>query len=126
MPARHGASRAPWAARRSRARTSTASAWQNWRTASPWSRRSRPSSVERGGRPAARVPSPIISCGASGALAGLQAALLQQAVDDFPVDQLVQEIVEVVRADVAEVQVVGVLPDIDAEDRRALASGDRI
>src|SRR3954452_15772603 len=39
-------------------------------------------------------------------LAGLQTTLLHQAFDDFPIHQLVQEVVEVVRADIAEVQVI--------------------
>src|SRR5438876_10458865 len=44
--------------------------------------------------------------------------LAEQLVDIFPVDQVIAERLQIVRTAVTVVAVVGVLPDVAAEDRR--------
>src|ERR1039458_2726546 len=45
--------------------------------------------------------------------------LREQLLDIFPIDQVVDERLQIVRAAVAIVDVIGMLPDVTAEDRRA-------
>src|SRR5690606_22871231 len=47
------------------------------------------------------------------------ARLLEQLVDVVPVDQIVDKGLEILRPGIPVVDVVAVLPDVDAEDRRA-------
>src|SRR5690554_6717141 len=57
---------------------------------------------------------------AKSAALGIELArLLEQLVDVVPVDQIVDEGLEILRPGIAVVDVVAVLPDVDAEDRRA-------
>src|ERR1700681_5087963 len=43
--------------------------------------------------------------------------LREQLVDIFPVDEIIDERLQIIRAAVAIIDVVGMLPDVDAEDR---------
>ena len=52
-------------------------------------------------------------------LAGKISELREQLLDIFPIDQVVDERLQIVRAAIAIVDVIGMLPDVTAEDRRA-------
>src|SRR6202008_4323992 len=54
----------------------------------------------------------------SGILWSAGSGLRKHLVDMFPVDEMIDERLQIIRATIAIIDVVGVLPDVDAEDRR--------